>query len=79
MPWKIYIDSRRRVSGARGDTDSSFAVQLPYPIVASGRVFCDVVMLTNSFYTIRLGENDRIYLDELAAQTKRVVLLAPGQ
>jgi hypothetical protein len=78
MPFKIYIDSRRRVAGGRGDTDSSFAVQLPYPFVASGRVFCDEVMLTNAFYTVRRGRNDRIYMDELAARTKRVLVLPPG-
>ena len=79
MPWKLYLDSRRRVAGARGDSDSDFAVQLPYPITVSGRAYIDVVLLSNSFYTIRAGENDRIYLDENAALTKRVVLLAEGQ
>ena len=79
MPWKLYIDSRKRVAGARGDSDSDFAVQLPYPIIVSGKAYVDVCLLSNSFYTIRTGENDRIYLDELAAQTKRMVLLAEGQ
>ncbi len=78
MPFKIYIDSRRRVPGGRGDTDSSFAIQLPYPFVAKGRVVCDEVMLTNSFYTVRVGDNDRLYMDELAAQAKRVLVLPPG-
>ena len=79
MPWKLYIDSRKRQAGARGDSDSDFAVQLPYPIVVSGKAYVDVCLLSNSFYTIRTGENDRIYLDENAAQTKRVVILAAGQ
>ena len=79
MPWKLYIDSRKRVAGARGDSDSDFAVALPYPITVSGKAYVDVCLLANSFYTIRTGENDRIYLDELAAQTKRVVMLAAGQ
>ena len=79
MPWKLYIDSRKRVAGARGDSDSDFAVQLAYPITVSGKAYIDMVLLSNSFYTIRTGENDRIYLDENAAQTKRVVLLAAGQ
>ena len=79
MPWKLYVDSRRRVVGARGDSDSDFAIQLPYPITVSGKCYLDVVLLSNNFYTIRAGQNDRIYLDELAAQTKRLVTLAPGQ
>ena len=79
MPWKLFVDSRRRIAGARGDSDSDFAIQLPYPLSVSGKCYCDVVILSNSFYTIRAGENDRIYLDELAAQTKRVVTLSPGQ
>ena len=69
MPWKLYIDSRRRVAKA-GSSDSDFAIQLPYPITVSGKAYVDVVILNNNFYTIRTGENDRVYLDELAAQTK---------
>ena len=79
MTWKLYIDSRKRVKGARGDTDSDFAIQLPYPITVSGKAYCDVVLLGNSFYTIRTGDNDRIYLDELAAQWPRVATLTAGQ
>ena len=79
MTWKLYIDSRKRVKGARGDSDSDFAIQLPYPITVSGRAHVDVVLCPNSGYTIRSGENDRIYLDELAAKTKRVAVVAAGQ
>ena len=79
MPWKLYVDSRKRVANARGDTDSDFAIQLPYPIVVSGKAYVDVVLLSNTFNTIRAGENDRIYLDENSAQTKRVATLAAGQ
>ena len=78
MPWKLYIDSRRRVPKA-GSSDSDFAIQLPYPITVSGKAYVDVVILTNSFYSIRISENDSVYIDELAAQTKRVVTLHPGQ
>jgi hypothetical protein len=78
MPWKLYIDSRKRVPKA-GSTDSDFAIQLPYPITVSGKAYVDVVILTNSFYTIRTGENDKVYIDELASQTKRVVTIPPGQ
>ena len=78
MPWKLYVDSRKRVPGARGDTDSDFAIQLPYPIEISGKAFVDVFMLTNNAHTIYSG-NNRIYLDEGSAQTKRVAILAEGQ
>ena len=79
MPWKLYVDSRRRVAGARGDSDSDFAVAMPYPIVVSGKCYLDIVLLSNNFYTIRAGQNDRIFIDELAARTKRVATIAPGQ
>ena len=78
MPWKLYVDSRKRVPGARGDTDSDFAIQLPYPIEVSGKAYVDVFLLTNNAHTIYSG-NDRIYLDEGSAQTKRVATLAHGQ
>ncbi len=79
MPWKLYLDSRKRVKGARGDSDTDFAVQLPYPMSVSGKAYVDVCLNPNSFYTIRAGDNDRIYLDENAAQTKRVATIAAGQ
>ena len=78
MPWKLYVDSRKRVPGARGDSDSDFAIQLPYPIEVSGKAYVDVVLLTNNAHTIYFG-NERIYLDEGSAQTKRVTTLAHGQ
>ena len=79
MPWKLYVDSRKRVAGARGDRDSDFAIQNPYPITVSGKAYVDVVLLSNVFNTIRTGENDRIYIDENSAQTKRVATLVAGQ
>jgi hypothetical protein len=79
MPWKLYIDSRKRIPYARGDTDSDFAIQLPYPISVTGKCFVDVILLTNTFFTIRTGENDRLFIDELAAQTKRILTLPEGQ
>jgi hypothetical protein len=79
MPWKLYVDSRKRVKGARHDSDSSFTVQLPYPISVSGKAYVDVVLLSNTFYTIRVGENDRIYVEELDSGERRVVMIAAGQ
>jgi hypothetical protein len=79
MPWKLYVDSRKRVPYARADTDSDFAISLPYPISVSGKAFVDVVLLTNVFFTIRAGENDRLFLDETSSVTKRIVYLTEGQ
>ena len=79
MPFKIYIDSRKRVTNSKRDSDSDFAIQLPYPISVSGKAYIDVVLLTNAFYTIRTGDNDKIYLDELASKTKRIATIAEGQ
>jgi hypothetical protein len=79
MPWKLYVDSRKRITGARSDSDSDFSIRLPHPITIRDRFYCDVCLFSNSFFVIRQNENDRIYLDELASQTKRVTILAAGQ
>ncbi len=78
MPWKLYLDSRRRVRGTRGDTDTDFAIQLPYPITVSGKCFVDVCLVPNSFYTIR-ADCDRIYITEGLAITPRIATIAHGQ
>jgi len=79
MPWKLYIDSRKRVAGASGDTDTAFTVQLPRPITVSGKAYIDVVLCPNSWYLIRAGETNRLYISETQNDVKRVVFLAPGQ
>jgi len=79
MTWKLYIDSRKRVKNARRNSDSDFSIQMPYPITVSGKAYVDCVLCPNNFCTLRSGQNDRIYIDELAAQTKRVVTIAEGQ
>ena len=79
MPWKLYIDSRKRVARASSNSDTDFVVQLPYPITVSGKAFLDVVLCPNSFYVIRAGDSDRMYIQEAQALTKRVVTIAPGQ
>ncbi len=78
MPWKLYLDSRRRVRGARGDSNSDFAIQLPYPITVSGKCFVDVCLIPNSFYTVR-ADCDRIYITENNTFTPRVATIAHGQ
>ena len=79
MPWKLYVDSRKRQPGARGDSDTSFAIALPFPISAKGKALVDTVLLPNSAYTIRAGENDKFYTDELVGQNGRIVTLPQGQ
>ena len=79
MPWKLYIDSRKRVPGANGDTDTAFAVQLPRPIQVSGKAYLDVVLCPNSFYLVRAGDSDRLYIAETQSSVKRVAFLVPGQ
>ncbi len=79
MSWKLFVDSRKRIQGARSDTDSDFAIRLPRPITVRERFYCDVCLFSNSFHVIRKNENDRVFLDELASRTKRVTILAAGQ
>ena len=78
MPWKLYLDSRKRVREARGDSDTDFAIGLPFPITVSGKAYIDVCLIPNSFYTIR-ADCDRIYLTENNTFTPRVATIAHGQ
>ena len=75
---KLYIDSRRRVSGSHSDFD----YQLPNPIqVAKSRCFVDSVHLANVFPTIT-NHNRFIYLEETSTanvSTQRKVGLTAGQ
>ena len=52
MPWKLYCDSRKRVKGSRGDSDTDFAIKLPYPITVSGKCYIDVVLIALSLIHI---------------------------
>jgi hypothetical protein len=76
MPWKLYIDGRNRQPGG---TDTDFAIQLPYPINVSGKAFLDVILCPNSFYLVRAGDSDRLYVAETQSNVKRVAFLIPGQ
>ena len=76
MPWKLYLDSRKRQPGG---TDTDFAIQLPYPINVSGKAFLDVILCPNSFYLVRAGDSDRLYVAETQSNVKRVAFLIPGQ
>ena len=78
MPHKIYVDSRKRVSGSHSDFD----YQLPNPIqVPKSRCFVDSVHIANVFPTIH-SANRFIYIEETATtsvSTKRKVGLTAGQ
>jgi hypothetical protein len=74
---KLYVSSKNRASG---DHDADFAISLPRPLVVRGKqkAFVDSVVLSNSFYTVRFGENDQIYLREGGA-TFRILTIPEGQ
>ena len=78
MPHKIYVDSRKRVSGSH----SQFDYQLPNPIqVPKSRCFVDSVHIANVFPTIH-SANRFIYIEETSTasvSTKRKVGLTAGQ
>ena len=78
MAFKLYIDSRFRQDAGGANSDTQFAVELPRSINVTGRAFVDTFICPNSFYTIRAGENDRLYVRENAS-IYRVCILAPGQ
>ena len=77
MPFKLYVDSRFR-EDVPGASDCDFKVQLPHPIVVSGKAFVDVCLVPNTFNTIRANDNDRFYIRE-GTIDYRVCLLSPGQ
>ena len=78
MPHKIYVDSRKRISGSH----SEFDYQLPNPIqVPKSRCFVDSVHIANVFPTIHVA-NRFIYIQEISTtnvSTKRKVGLTAGQ
>ena len=77
-PRKLYVDSRKRVSGSHSDFD----YQLPNPIqVPKSRCFVDSVHLANVFPTIT-SHSRFIYIEEISTtnvSTKRKVGLTAGQ
>ena len=64
MPFKLYVDSRFRQDAGGSQSDSEFTVELPHPIQVKGRAYLDVVLVPNTFYVIRAGENDRVHIRE---------------
>ena len=78
MPFKVYVDSRFRKDTGGGNSDSEFTVELPHPIQVKGKAFIDTILVPNTFYVIRAGENDRLHVRENAS-TYRVCTIAEGQ
>lgn len=78
MPFKVYVDSRFRQDKGGSQSDSEFTVELPRPIRMKGRAYVDVVLVPNTFYVIRAGENDRLHVRENAS-TYRVCTITEGQ
>jgi hypothetical protein len=78
MPFKVYVDSRFRQDTGGSNSDSEFTVELPHPIQVKGRAYVDVVLVPNTFYVIRAGENDRFHIRENAS-TYRICTVAEGQ
>jgi len=78
MPFKVYCDSRFRQDTGGSNSDSEFTIELPHPIQVKGRAFLDTVLVPNTFYVIRAGENDRLHVRENAS-TYRVCTIAEGQ
>jgi hypothetical protein len=80
MP-KVYVDSRKRVQG----TDEDFVFQLPTALnLSEGTAHVDTVLVPNTFYSVRTGDNDRLYVREVydpgaAVEARRIATIAPGQ
>ena len=78
MPFKVYADSRFRQDTGGNNSDNEFTIELLHPIQVKGRAYVDVVLVPNTFYVIRAGENDRFHVRENAS-TYRVCTIAEGQ
>ena len=78
MPFKLYVDSRFRQDAGGSQSDSEFTIELPHPIQVKGRAYIDVILVPNTFYVIRTGENDRLHIRENTS-TYRVATIAEGQ
>lgn len=80
---KLFVDSRRRTRG----TDTDFSFQPPETIaLTQQRCHVDTVLLPNTMYTLRAGENVSLYVREdlddginPLVTTYRVVELPQGQ
>ena len=70
MAFKAYADSRLRQDTGGSNSESEFTIELPHPIQVKGKAYVDVVLVPNTFYVIRAGENDRFHVRENHAPTE---------
>ena len=75
MPFKLYIDSRVRQETGGSTADAEFNIELPHNIQVRGKAFVDTILIPDTFYVIRAGENDRLHIRENAS-TYRIVTVA---
>ena len=78
MVFKLYLDSRFKQETGGSSADSEFSIELPHPIRVKGKALVDTILVPNSFYVIRAGENDNIYLRE-NSNVYRIVQITQGQ
>jgi hypothetical protein len=78
MPFKVYVDSRFRRDTGGDNNNCEFTVELSHPIQVRGRAYVDVILVPNTFYVVRTGENDRLHLRENAS-TYRIAVIKEGQ
>ena len=81
MVFKLYIDSRFRRDVGGTSSDCDFSIELPRPVQVQGKAFVDVCLVPNTFYVIRGGENDRLFLAETVGGVThyRIAHIAEGQ
>lgn len=75
---KVYVDSRHRISG----TNEDFVWQIPETVdIPDSWCYIDCVLIPNTFYSVRHGHNDKLYIKERngSTDTFRVVQIPPGQ
>ena len=53
-------------------------IELPHPIQVKGKAFIDTILVPNTFYVIRAGENDRLHVRENTS-TYRICTIGEGQ
>ena len=78
MPFKVCVDSPFRQDTGGSNSDCEFTVEVPHPIQVKGKAYVDVVPVPNTFYIIRVGENDRFHVRENAS-TYRICTISEGQ
>ena len=73
---KVYVDSRHRSSGT--PENFNFQLQQSIEIPENTIAYIDAVQVANTFETIQVNHNDRVYLRENASgvSTDRIATIA---